>query len=510
MRRSSSFETFVAMTVASLAIAASAVATPTDDAVSGHPEQYALTLDSEKIASSYTGRVWVILTQSASREPRQTVSWFSEGPIYAMDVEDWQPGKTLQFRPSMQYGDRAENLAEGTWYAQAVINRNNVTHDVLNAPGNQYSKPVEFEWPRANSDPIAMTIDQETTQWSLKDSPQRQFITVRSKLLSEFFGKDTDMRAALMTPSDYDASDKTKKYPTVYVVGGMGTNIRTRYWMNMRDMLAAYGMDAFVVFIDADCATGHHVFADSANNGPVGTALVEEFIPHLEKKYNMIPETGARFVTGHSSGGWSSLWLQITYPETFGGCWSTSPDPVDFTSFQLVNIYEPNANLYVNKDGEEMPVSRKMGNRQLMTRKFCALEDILGRGGQMQSFEAVFSPRGADGKPAQFWNRKTGAIDPAVAEAWKKYDIVRLLKQNWPERAPALSGKLHLFCGDKDTFHLERAFTKLADFLKEVDSDAYIEIVPGAGHTLPQPVFVKGYEQMAEKFAAWQEQRQQN
>ena len=33
-------------------------------------------------------------------------------------------------------------------------------------------------------------------------------------------------------------------------------------------------------------------FADSANNGPVGTALVDELIPQLEKKYR---GSGARF-----------------------------------------------------------------------------------------------------------------------------------------------------------------------------------------------------------------------
>ncbi len=37
--------------------------------------------------------------------------------------------------------------------------------------------------------------------------------------------------------------------------------------------------------------------------------------------------------SGHSSGGWSSLWLQIEHPEVFGGVWSLAPDPVDFRDF---------------------------------------------------------------------------------------------------------------------------------------------------------------------------------
>jgi predicted alpha/beta superfamily hydrolase len=36
----------------------------------------------------------------------------------------------------------------------------------------------------------------------------------------------------------------------------------------------------------------------------MGDALVKEFIPELEKQYRC---DGARFVRGHSSGGWAAL-----------------------------------------------------------------------------------------------------------------------------------------------------------------------------------------------------------
>lgn len=78
------------------------------------------------------------------------------------------------------------------------------------------------------------------------------------------------------------------------------------------------------------------MFADSENNGPVGRALVDELIPHLEKTHR---GNGVRFTTGHSSGGWSSLWLHVAYPDTFHGCWSTAPDPMDFRDFQKVNVF---------------------------------------------------------------------------------------------------------------------------------------------------------------------------
>ena len=43
-------------------------------------------------------------------------------------------------------------------------------------------------------------------------------------------------------------------------------------------------------------------------------------------RFRMDARPRARLLTGHSSGGWSTLWLQITYPGVFGATWSTSPE----------------------------------------------------------------------------------------------------------------------------------------------------------------------------------------
>jgi hypothetical protein len=110
-------------------------------------------------------------------------------------------------------------------------------------------------------------------------------------------------------------------------------------------------------------------------------------------------------------------------------------------------------------------------------------EEVLGEyGGQMASFEWVFSPRGQDGRPMQLFNRKTGALNPAVTEAWQKYDIRRKLAREWKTLEPKLRGKIHVFCGSEDTFHLEEAASMLCDFLKSVKADATCEIIPGRDH----------------------------
>ena len=157
--------------------------------------------------------------------------------------------------------------------------------------------------------------------------------------------------------------------------------------------------------LDPSCRLGHHVFADSANNGPVGRALVEELIPVIEEEYRGLGTADARFVTGHSSGGWSSLWLQVAYPDVFGGVWSLSPDPVDFRDFQRIDLTRPGVNLFTDAGRQAAAAGRAGGKPLLYFKPFSDMETVMGHGGQLASFEAVFSPRGADGRPRPLWDR---------------------------------------------------------------------------------------------------------
>jgi hypothetical protein len=297
--------------------------------------------------------------------------------------------------------------------------------------------------------------------------------------LSKFHGKPIRLRAGVVVPKSF-ADNPTRKYPAIYDIPGFGGNHAFAFAAEGRTDVA--GVEMLYVVLDPSCRLGHHVFADSANNGPYGKALVEELIPHIEANFRAIGSARARFVTGHSSGGWSSLWLQVTYADFFGGTWSTAPDPVDFRDFQRVNIYDPKQNLFVDEKGESRPLARKGKTILLRYKPFNDMEVVMGRGGQLFSFEAVFSPRGPDGKPLPLWDRDTGVIDPKVAKAWQRYDIRMILEQSWKTLGPKLAGKLHVYMGAEDTFYLEGATRLLQDSQKKLGSDAVIEIFPGRDH----------------------------
>jgi hypothetical protein len=123
------------------------------------------------------------------------------------------------------------------------------------------------------------------------------------------------------------------------------------------------------------------------------------------------------------------------------------------------------------------------------------------RGCQIGSFEAVFGPRGVDGEPAHLYDRDTGAVDPKVVEAWKRYDIALILKDRWNELGPKLAGKIHVYMGDMDTFYLDGAVRLLKNQMKALDSYAVIEIFPGDHGTMMTPALrTRIDKEMADQF----------
>jgi hypothetical protein len=172
----------------------------------------------------------------------------------------------------------------------------------------------------------------------------------------------------------------------------------------------------------------------------------------------------------------------VSYPDYFGGTWSTSPDPVDFRDFQRINLYAPDENMLKDHEGNRRPIARMAGAPALFYDRFAQMDDVIGWGGQLSSFEAVFSPIDHNGRPRKLWNRATGALDPEVAKAWEPYDIRLVLERNWPLLGPKLKGKLHVITGGIDTFYLEGAVGLLKESLARLGSDAIVEIVPGKDH----------------------------
>ena len=112
------------------------------------------------------------------------------------------------------------------------------------------------------------------------------------------------------------------------------------------------------------------------------------------------------------------------------------------------------------------------------------LERVLGLyGGQMSSYEWVFSPRKEDGRPALLFDRDTGAVDPAVVAYWRAhYDIAHRLQVDWPLLKPDLDGKIHVMVGTADTYYLDGAVHKLQAVLDNLHARSDFRYLAGKTH----------------------------
>jgi S-formylglutathione hydrolase FrmB len=445
------------------------------------PLQFRLTFDPAVSTKPFTGRVFVLLLkEDPGANLRSEPNWFKPEPMFAVDVKGWEPGKPLIIgAEAIGYPNNLRNLPKGTYFVQGVMDFGRGMSFGATA-GNGWCTAVRRDLDPQSSGTVDLRLDKVYAEKKFKETDRIKLVDIPSKLLSDFHGRPVRMRAGVALPASW-GDGKGKNYPVVYEIPGFGGNhFMAPLRLNSTDVA---GVEMLRVVLDPACPTGHHVFADSANNGPCGQALVQELIPYIEATYRGVGTPAGRFVTGHSSGGWSSLWLQVTYPDFFGGVWSTSPDPVDFRDFQQIDLTKPGTNMFTDPAGKPRPVARKNQTAMLFFKPFSDMEEVMGHGGQLGSFEAVFGPRGADGRPARLWDRQTGAIDPAVARAWEAYDIRLKLERNWKTLAPKLAGKLHVYIGGDDTFYLEGATRLLGECLRQLGSDAVVEIFPGKDHS---------------------------
>ncbi len=445
------------------------------------PLEFQLTFSPEVSRQPFTGRVYVILSSKEIKELRSGPNWFKPEPFFARDVKDWQPDQPLLLgNDILGHPHSLAKLPAGQYYLQAVMDFDRGHISFAAAEGNGYSQPIKQDLHPA-SGTIKLRIDQVYKAKPFQQTERVKLVDIPSNLLSKFHGRPVRLRAGVVLPASWN-NKQQRKYPVIYEVPGFSGTHFSAFSAAQRKATDVAGVEFLYVVLDPSCRLGHHVFADSENNGPCGQALIAELIPYIEKEYRGVGLPVGRFVTGHSSGGWSSLWLQVTYPDFFGGVWSTSPDPVDFRDFQRIDLTRPEANLFTDAQGKSRPIARKDRKPVLSFKEFSDMETVMGHGGQLASFEAVFSRRGPDGKPRQLWHRGSGDIDPEVARSWERYDIRKVLEKNWRTLGPKLTGKLHVYMGEEDTFYLEGATVLLKDSLKALGSDAVVQLFPNRHH----------------------------
>ena len=452
------------------------------------------------VSEPISGRLLVFMKQGSGdkevqiNEFRPNDTW-----VAAREVHDLAPGSTVEFdADELAYPKPFSALPAATYEAQAVLDVDH-TYNYSGRSRQDWISPVVAlpAWtPGGGAEPV-LKLDhhpEENPMLASRLAAARaqvkpgvaQLETFESPQLGRFWGHRVNITAWVILPPGYN-DRRSVRYPTAYWTHGFGGGIDGALvaGLQLRARMEAGKMPPMIwVMLDESIPEGTHEFADSVNNGPWGSALTQEFIPYLERKYHMDARPSGRLLNGHSSGGWATLQLEVTYPDIFGGTWSTSPDPSDFHDFTGTDLYATNANVYHRADGSDVPIFRNNGKVIATFEEFARMEDVLGPfGGQIASFDWVFSPKGEDGAPEQMFDHQTGAVHPEVVAYWHDhYDLAHRVEEEWAERRALLKGRIHLIVGTADTFYLDGAAHKFETVLNRLGADPHFTYIVDRTH----------------------------
>ena len=444
-----------------------------------------------------TGKLLVHITLKNNRQPaflsaNQDSTW-----VFGMNIKDWQKDSVLKLDTSSKWTSTANwdlnNIPFEHYYLQVTWDETKIE----NREEHPYRMSTKvFERTNESASIITAEFFQGREMWILTEHELIQPFSIESKVLSEWWNTPTNIKAAVLLPSGY-ADNPTKKYPVCYSIGGYGSRYTRVNRIAQDSTLNAWwtSKDApqiITVFLDGYGQFGDSYQINSENNGPYGTALIEEIIPAIDNTYRTEASSESRFTAGCSTGGWVSLALQLYYPDDFGGCFSYSADPVSFYKMQLINIYE-NENAFYNMNSIERPSKRNtMGEPEFTIKKEIQTENVEGytdsyitSRNQWGGWNAVYSPKDTNGLPKPIFDPITGEIDSSVAEYWKKYDLLMYVQENWSELGPKIQGKIHIWMGDMDNYYLNNAMRDFDSYLQSTTSpksDAEILFSPTCGH----------------------------
>lgn len=500
-------------------------------------DEFQVRLSGKDLEASYDGRVILILTPDGETEPRFQVDQNYDAPqIFGVNIDGLAKGADVTIGKGV-LGYPAEDMSgvpKGDYYVQAVLHKYD-TFNLSNGktvklpaargagqnwrkePGNVISKPRKISFDPDRNRTIRIALNQ--VLGPIAEPEDTEFvrrIKVRSEILSEFWGRDVYLRGHVLVPKGFDENPDAR-YPLAIFhghfpadFGGFRTtppdpDLECEYSERFREPCynrieqeEAYKFyqkwisDDFprMLIVEIDHSNPYYdasYAVNSENIGPYGDAITYEFVPALEEKFRGLGEGWARFLYGGSTGGWEALAAQVMYPDEYNGAFAACPDPIDFRHMMASNIYE-DKNAYwregpfgrVAKPAKRDYLGHISYTAEMENRWELVLGDKTRSGAQWDVWEAVYSPMGEDGYPKRIWDKRTGEIDPEVAEYWREnYDLRHIMERDWETIGPKLQGKIHIYVGDMDNFYLNNAVYLTEDFLKAANPPYKGEVTYG-------------------------------
>jgi S-formylglutathione hydrolase FrmB len=134
------------------------------------------------------------------------------------------------------------------------------------------------------------------------------------------------VRYCAYLPASFD-TDKTRRYPVLYYLHGLGDNEQSLLNMGGWDLIEELRRQGKVgEFVVLAPNAGHTFFLNSAD-GKIRYEdfLLQEFMPQMEQKYRVSGAPAQRGITGVSMGGFGALRVAFKYPAKFAAVSAQMP-----------------------------------------------------------------------------------------------------------------------------------------------------------------------------------------
>jgi hypothetical protein len=180
------------------------------------------------------GRLILLISENIETEPRFQLrddSKTCQG--FGMDIMDWKPGEPQQFDPeAFGYPVQSfDDLPSGEFYVQVLFHKyetfNRADGKVVKlpmdrgegqqwnrAPGNLYSTPQKINIQKGKLPSLTIELDQKIPPIEEpEDTGYIKHIKIKSKLLSDFWGRDMYLGAHVLLPEGWNAHPDTYLFP---------------------------------------------------------------------------------------------------------------------------------------------------------------------------------------------------------------------------------------------------------------------------------------------------------
>jgi enterochelin esterase-like enzyme len=224
-----------------------------------------------------------------------------------------------------------------------------------------------------------------------------------------------------------------------------------------------------VVFPDCYTSLGGNQYVNSPAVGRYADYLLDELLPFVSGRFNVIDEAGGRATFGKSSGGFGGLHLALRHPGHFGAVASHAGD----VGFELVyrGEFPAACGVLAAWSGDHRAFMKAFWRRnKLSGRDFTAM--------MILAMAASYDPDPDD--PASIrlpFDLRTCALDEERWQQWLAYDPLTEIETK-SDALRALKG-LYLDVGIHDQYHIQYGSRRLSDRLRALQVPHHYEEFEG-------------------------------